>query len=520
MLNNCKNKFWLEDINELFCSTNIIPLDGMSLESQMNSLTRFILIVFIILYLLEFKNSILLLLICLFLIICLFYIQKKQMEAFRTENYTPKNTAAEYSKQHRAVINNNVSYNISDNSTRKNTNPTLLFERPDNYRFCNDDVALGSGPDYVSTNQKLVGKPNPKTNVAPVVIAPPADLSYWKSSNLTVHSHINDQTQHDAYRSGYQVSTCCGNLEDTYYVPVDEPKIPRFNKPPFPIHHQENFNNVERFQGNQNRNQRNNQNPKGMNSQQGDLIGIPYDIYPAMPGQVNVACGYNPDQLLYSNLPSNLPAGNCEQNPAFSQYNKNLFTQTIQPGIYTTNEIIEPINSNIGISFQQQFEPVACSFDNAGNVMYTELDPRLVQPQQEEPNFDVINATNISNIYDPRFSGYGTSYRAYTDENLGQTKFFYDDIDSIRMPNYITRSNIDFQPFADSYGPLQEGNQDGNKYHEDIRAFANDSFLRSTIQQRTELQQRLLRKQNAQGWMKRVAPIRTSGSVGSNMARR
>jgi hypothetical protein len=516
MSKNCKNKFWLENINDLFCSTNIIPLDGMSLESQMNSLTRFIIIVFIILYLLNFKNSILLLLICLFLIICLFYIQKKQMEAFRTENYTPI-TAAEYSKKHRADINKNVSYNISNTSVTKNTKPTLVFDRPTSYRFCNDETPTGTGPDFFSTNQKLAGKPNPKTNVAPVIVAPPADLSYWKSSNLTVHSHINDQTQHDAYRSGYQVSTCCGNLEDTYFVPIEEPKIPRFNKPPVPVYHEEA--KIEGFK-NTNDARTNIKKVQSPHLKSDDLVGYPYEIYPALPGQVNVSCGYNPDQLLYSNLPSNLPAGNCEQNPVFSQYNKNLFTQTVQPGIYTTNEIIEPINSNIGISFQQQFEPVACSFDNAGNIMYTELDPRLVQPQPEEPNFDVINATNISNIYDPRFSGYGTSYRAYTDENLGQTKFYYDDINSVRMPNYITRSNIDFQPFADSYGPLQEGNGDGNKYNENIRAFANDSFLRSTIQQRTELQQRLLRKQNAQGWMKRVAPIRTSGSVGSNMARR
>ena len=41
--------------------------------------------------------------------------------------------------------------------------------------------------------------------------------------------------------------------------------------------------------------------------------------------------------------------------------------------------------------------------------------------------------------------------------SLGQTKFYYDDVDAIRMPNYITRSNIDHQPFADRYGPLPAG---------------------------------------------------------------
>ena len=236
------------------------------------------------------------------------------------------------------------------------------------------------------------------------------------------------------------------------------------------------------------------------------------EVLPNQPGWVNTACGYNPDQLFNASLPTNLPAGNCEQDPVMKKYNKNLFTQTIQPGTYTFNEVNEPINSNIGISFQQQFPPTTVKTDpSTGDTTFTEHDPRIMEPALAEPNLGVLTAANEANMYDPRFSGYGTSYRSYTDDVTGQTRFFYDDVDAIRMPNYIVRSGIDHQPFADHYGPLPDGNANGNKFNADIRGLANNAFLEGTIQLRTELQERLMRKVNADQWQKRQAPIRTQG---------
>jgi hypothetical protein len=227
----------------------------------------------------------------------------------------------------------------------------------------------------------------------------------------------------------------------------------------------------------------------------------PY-IKPNKPGWVNITCGYNPEQLK-DNLPSNLQAGNCEKMPAMKDFNKNLFTQTIQPDIYTVNEIIEPINSNIGISFTQQFEPTTCSRKDGKGLTYVQHDPRVFEPELVETlPMDVT----MTDVYDPRFSGYGTSYRSYNDPLLGNTKFYYDDIDSIRMPNYITRSNIDFAKYADHYGPLKNFNRNGNENTNRIKALAQDTFLRCSLQQRTELQERLMRKRNSEMWQLRKYP--------------
>ena len=227
-------------------------------------------------------------------------------------------------------------------------------------------------------------------------------------------------------------------------------------------------------------------------------------IVPNEAGQINTSCGYDSKQLKVG-LPSNLKFGNCAKDPTFKNYNDNLFTQTIQPGVYTRSEINEPINSNIGISFDQQFPPTTYEIDD-DNILYTEHDPRVFDSSVfEDAKITEDSGVNAANVYDPRFSGYGTSYRSYNDDNIGQTRFYYDDIDSVRMPNYISRSNIDFALFADSYGPMK--NQNGNVNTADIKKLAEQQFLDSTLEFRTGMQERLMRKTNANAWQQRLAPI-------------
>jgi hypothetical protein len=229
------------------------------------------------------------------------------------------------------------------------------------------------------------------------------------------------------------------------------------------------------------------------------------EILPNHSGWVNTECGYNPDQALESGLPSNLPVGNCQQDPIFKRYNENLFTQTITPGVYMNNQVVEPINSNIGISFQQQFEPVTCKADKEG-LKYTLHDPRIVNPDVNKHPRPVDKA-NYDNVYDPRFYGYGTSYRSYLEPVTGQTRFMYDDVNAIRMPNYVTRSKIDHLSFADKYGPMEVGEEYGNPDTPYIRQLADDKWLRDSLEFRNDMTLKLMRKTNSEAWQQRQAPI-------------
>ena len=69
------NKFWLENIKSLFCDNTIIPSHNMTLESRLNAITRLVLGLGIILYLIGYKQSILFILISVLMIILGYYIK-------------------------------------------------------------------------------------------------------------------------------------------------------------------------------------------------------------------------------------------------------------------------------------------------------------------------------------------------------------------------------------------------------------------------------------------------------------
>lgn len=195
--------------------------------------------------------------------------------------------------------------------------------------------------------------------------------------------------------------------------------------------------------------------------------------------------------------------------PVYNAYNKDAITQIIQPDVYSRNYKNEPIISNIGISEAIQFEPTTYTKKN-GEVMYTQHDSDIVEPIFQPIQFPIIPTE--SNIYDPRFTGYGAQNRSYIEPITGQARFAYDDVNSVRVPNYITRSKIDFLPIADKYGPLNSSNAHGNINTCNMREIAQQAFTDMSINQRTDLQERLLRKYNAGAWQQKVAPIRTSAS--------
>ena len=486
-------KFWLEDIKTLFSSNTLIPNPEMSLEEQLNSITRLILCIWVVLYLLKYKNNDLFLLLSLLFIIILYYIQRNTMYK---ENYcntpNPRQNCA----------NSNLPVNDWTLLPKGNN---LRIENPSKFRFCNDDVQQSFNQSQYSTNQALAGPPNPKT-LAPVpVIPPPAAWDYW-SQDYIIPSQINDQTNTDLIQSGYLSTSTCGETTHLKVVPDSPPqpcldkrnpppgytRIDKLRQPTQPI--VEGYNRLYPNPSVQ-------QDPNCQHYWINDK-GTPGDL---------IGCGYDPKQMLDHNIPSNVPSGQCSKNNVYNDYNKNLFTTIIQPGMYNKTEVVEPIQSNMGISFTQQFEPVTChpSEDGKGTT-YVTHDPRVIPPIIQ-PTPEPVVPVN-SNIYDPRSNGYGTSYRSYIDTMTGQPRFFYDDIDAVRRPNYLTRSNIDAFKWAHTYDTINNDKTYGPVPNDLSHALAQNQFLESSLQQRDELQTRLMHKYNTSvAWQKRQAPMHTMG---------
>ena len=322
-----------------------------------------------------------------------------------------------------------------------------------------------------SANHTIVGPQNPKTKVAPMVTRPIYSLD-WRPSTMLVPNIINSATNENLYLSGY-------------LSPED---IPR-SKIYIPEHEiRENY-----------------------------TIDTPEAVEyekKTWSDMIDKENGYSKTQFTESGFPNNLPQGNCGRDPIMKEYNKNLFTQTIQPGVYYRDDVIEPINANIGISFQQQFLPRTFK-DIDNGLLIEDHDPNLA------PELPVVvrpTHADADNIYDPRFTGYGTSYRNYVDPVTGQPRFPYDDVNAKRMPSYIVRSKIDTHNFADTYDSVQNTGLALN----DIRAKAQSAFLDDTTSHRNDITSKLMRKTNAEAWQRRVAPITKSsrslggGSFGSS----
>ena len=302
-----------------------------------------------------------------------------------------------------------------------------------------------------SINNALVGGANPKTVIPPMITRPCYSLG-WRDSTMTKPNMINASTNEDLYRSGY----------------LSEPTRKESSE------HTNRDVTVENFETDYGKQ--------------------------SWSDAMDASSGYDKKQWIDANFPANLPQAKCERAPIMSGYNTNLFTQTIQPGVLYKNDIIEPINKNIGISFQQQFLPRT----------YKKLPGDVLEIEDHNPEFapapeDIIEPViepRYDNIYDPRFTGYGTSYRNYVDTVTGQPRFPYDDVNAVRMPNYIVRSKIDTHNFADKYDSMQNSGISLN----DIRSKVQDAFLQDNLIHRDEMMSRLMRKRNSEMWQVRQAP--------------
>ena len=203
---------------------------------------------------------------------------------------------------------------------------------------------------------------------------------------------------------------------------------------------------------------------------------------------------------------------------------------TVRSGINDSNPAFDA--STAGYTFFKRGKCAECSrspctcmqFAAAKKLLSKRHDRTEPEPEYEDddelPDVTIIekNTPSMTDIVDPRFSGYGPTNRCYVDPMSGQRKYFYSDIDSIRMPPYISKNNIDVYPWAPKYGAGFDGRDESflsssakqashNKGLDSIKQLALDAYRCSTGRARQELQESLMRKRNGEMWQRRVAPI-------------
>jgi hypothetical protein len=544
---------------DLFSSMALVPDDNMSLTEQANTYIRLVLLLFLMILILD-KTRVAVIFLSVSMVVIFLFVTVKRSRM--NENFCNSGTIGSQNNGRQCgEIGISQAYGVSqansvaspglrisysqDTSDLSRSGPlpdwgnefsgngkvrsnyssepdpikvhqTLLNRSLDSSWFCNDGRDMDfNDPNYISPNKMLAGTgANPQTAIRPIVTAPSHDLSFWKANDLVTHSHLNRSSNQDLYLSGYEVSTCCGDVtgkelnDETYSLPLgkqDDRTLINWDT-------SQGYNDVEPT-CEQKQNEKYRKKTNDIYELSGSCCGqekpvvegytrrnSPRSFY---PGSVNRGCGYNPAQVRESNLPANMAVGNCQKDPVFRDFNKNIFTQNVGQDSFTSSQVIEPINSNIGISFTQQFLPTTARRNEKSQLEYTEHDPALVSKDELFREVPYVPLSDPSSIFDPRFNGYGTSYRAYIDDNTGQPRFMYDDINAVRMPNYITRNKIDHVPFGDTYGP-----DTPNPTNAEVRSLANDSWLRNSLQFRDDMKMRLMRKRNNELWQTRMAPLR------------
>ena len=520
-------KFWMYDVTQLFRSYELLPSPEDSLSAKLNTITRLALILCIVIaaYKPVLAFSTLILVMVVTMSVYSGAVADPTIEGFEPGGVDPPYPSAgetneqlyEFMREYRSVSNSTYPYlnKVGFPTTQK--------------RFCNDAVPLEYGPDHISPNQELAGGPNLKTRIPPIIAAPSHDLDSWRNNDFAVHSQINKETNFDEEKSGYNCGILPTKCEDCMYVPCQCKVLQgqRNQRPRGMMTGEEavRANIVEGFHEDVNNNggwrlgrRSDGDGRSGIDREQRrqiirDLINElgykepkkhkPYirryvrDVF--LDRRFGDLSDVEVDEIIEEIAP-------CFE----SSRRDNIITQTLQPGVFQKSHIGEPIQSNIGISYTQQWGPTEVQETN-GMIKYTMHDPKnIITPQTKEEVIDQDHA----NVYDPRFTGYGTSYRSYTDQLTGRPKFFYDDVDAITMPNFVTRSKVDLFPWANTYGPdKMMSASEGDEY----RQLANNAFTDSALTFRTELQERLMRKRNAELWQRRVAPISTMGRLGSSM---
>jgi hypothetical protein len=457
------SEFWLYDTSQLFNSFEIIPRKEDSLEQKLNTITRLSLLVCLVI---SAYNPIVG--ISTFLIII----------AILTSVDAKANTVEGFEET--PVLQFMREYNNTAHP------PTLKYGFPTTQtRFCNDEIPLML-ENAVFPNETLRGPQIPKTTIPPIVATPSHDMS-WKANDFVTHSAINARTNYDSDRSGYQCGFLPTRCKECVYSPcqclkgdlgedLGEDLREDFTDPVVP----------------------------GRPYQPIETPRPPIVRPPRDKDRLRDLYHYrrddDDDDVVISEPAPSKNDGKIKIKPCFeSPRRDNLLTQTLQPGVFQKSHVGEPIQSNIGISFTQNFTPTGIE-QTRDKIKFTQFTPESVvtTPTIKEIQID----QSVHNVYDPRFTGYGTFDRSYVDR-MGRPQYFYDDVNSITMPNFITRNNVDVFPWAPTYGP------DVEKDSDEYRQLANNAFTDSTILFRTELQERLMRKRNAEMWQRRAFPIST-----------
>jgi hypothetical protein len=215
--------------------------------------------------------------------------------------------------------------------------------------------------------------------------------------------------------------------------------------------------------------------------------------------------------------------------------NKKSILTDIEPNVFQRQNMMYPINNNLGQSWVTEkpiivFNPADQSNNPYGNtVLYNSYDPQLIRDdlpkyaQAEMPvrtpysdrygtwNKEAAGSVDWTNVYDYRFNSYGAGTRAYENINTGNIEYYVADIDAYRKPNFITKSKVDHIYFKTPLGE-EWPRYERNISLQDMRNEAESRFINDTTFFRENLSASQSAKANARSIQLTLGPLQQGGS--------
>jgi hypothetical protein len=490
-------KVWIEDLCSIFNKRDIIPNVTMTKNEKINTITRLVILVFILMVITKYPYSITFLLLSLIIILILYFINTK-------EYYS----SMDYPTQYRNPL-------ISQNSlsSKKMSIQPIITPRA-------HDKDVWSKPDYrhsaVNYNQARYDLSEQYESVEQKENYTEFDPRLASYTNFTLDKYGELCNPKVVVPPPQQVAASDNTtpIENVTPPPLLQPSVEKFGQrregfnPP---QRRERFDNVPPQQNNFNSNSNSN--------------------YTVIPEETEDDNNFVPNQDLL--IPKTITSIYGEG--AITNQERIKYLIQLQPNIYSYSDTTTPINSTLGISYTPENPPrvldqVATPYGTY--PLYHRIDPQLIRDENLAPErreelprrtawsakysmFDAgPGSVNIEDIYDPRFNGYGDEYRSYSDVNLGQVQYYYSDIDAYRYPNFGIRSKVDFVDYTDPMGRVLP-EYDRQVGLNDIKQTVHDQYTADALYFREGLQERLMRKRNSELWQLRAMPHRKDARAGT-----
>lgn len=337
------------------------------------------------------------------------------------------------------------------------------------------------------SNAALTGQAHPRTRIAPIMAARSTDIEYWRDSPMTTLSIINSRKKQYPSLAGYNTEELTdlqclqpdlrqslGN--QTWASPLVQTIQPGVYTLPTtydPINNDFNIDEATQFE------------PIRQDRPVGNVVFRPVDP----PAQPDPATG----DLTESYEPISTKAASSSSSKAASSKTSKIPPPPTKPKSRRSARDASPgADSRSGSS-----SPAPPSDINTRRAGISGYQHPLVEDD-----------VSVYNVFDPRFAGYGSDNRNYLEPMLRQPRYFYDDVDAIRRPNYIVRSKLDscVTVFGDQYGPMRTDQKTLNQ----LRPLAEQAYLNNNLNYRNDLMESLMRKKNSEKWQDRAAPKYTT----------